>query len=167
MRSILILLGAAGAMALPGAAQAQVIGGGVSGGLGAPVGGVTGSVTGRVTGPDLGDTVQRGTETSRRTVKRAKDKAGATVERARGAADEASDASARAAGQVRAGAAVRDSSGAMIGKVLSADGSGYVRIQTRSGVVTLPSAALRMDGGVAVSSQTEAEMHASGSVRTN
>lgn len=159
MRSILILLGAAGALTLAGVAQAQVIGGGVGGGLGTPVGGVTGGATGRVTAPDVPtevvtDTARRGADTGRRVVKRA-----------RGAADEATDASARVAGSIRAGTTVRDSSGARIGKVIHADGSGYVQIQTRTGVMVLPEAALRMQGGVAVSGQSEAELRASGNLR--
>ncbi len=178
MRDKLVLLAAAGALAFAGAAHAQVLGGGVGGGVGSPLGGVTGQVGGQLTGPELPtdrvtDTARDGADAARRATKRAKAKADQAADvagdKARGAADSATDASARAAasGRFAAGTMVRDNSGAEIGKVIAADGSGSVQIQTRSGVVTLPAAALRMNGGVAVSDQSEAEIRASGSARTN
>lgn len=170
MRNTLILFGAVGAIALGSVAQAQVLGGGLGGGVGGVTGGVSGGLTGQVTAPDVPtdrvtDTARRGVDTTRRTARKAKAKAESGVERARGAADDATDASARAAAGFAAGTRVQDSNGADIGKVIGADGSGYVRVQTRNGVISLPSAALRMNGGVAVSSQTEADLRASGSTR--
>lgn len=178
MRNTLVLLGAVGALAIAGAAQAQVLGGGVGGGIGSPLGGVTGQVGGQLTGPGVPvdrvtGAARDGVDTTTRAAKRAKAKgekaADAATDTARGAADSATDASARAAASARfaAGTTVRDNSGAEIGKVISADGSASVQIQTRSGVVTLPAAALRMNGGVAVSDQSEAEIRASGSARAD
>lgn len=173
-----ILLGAAGALAIAGLAQAQVIGGGVTGGVTGPVGGVTGSATGRVTGPGLPTdrvtgVARDGVDTTKRTAKRAKARAETTVDRtgdtARGAVDSATDASARVSGSAAfaAGTTVRDSSGAEIGQVVGTDASGAVTVRTRSGLVSVPAASLRMSGGAAISSQPEAQMRASGSVRTN
>lgn len=178
MRTRSILLGAVGAVALAGLAQAQVIGGGVTGGVTGPVGGVAGSATGRITGPGLPmghatDAAREGIDTTKRTAKRAKAKAETTVDRtgdrARGAVDSATDASARASGSAAfaAGTTVRDSSGAEIGQVVGTDASGAVSVRTRSGLVSVPSASLRMSGGAAVSSQSEAQLRASGSVRAN
>ncbi|MDP2260321.1 MAG: hypothetical protein Q8J89_11465 [Caulobacter sp.] len=178
MRNRFVLLGAAAAFAMAGFAQAQVLGGGAVGGVGSPLGGVTGQVGGQVTGPGVPvdrvtGAARDGVDTTRRTTKRVKDKARSTSEQvgetARGAADSATDASARAAASATfaAGTTVRDNNGAEIGKVVSADGSGSVQIQTRSGMITLPAAALRMNGGVAVSEQSEAEIRASGSARAN
>lgn len=178
MRNQLVLLGAVGALAFAGAAQAQVLGGGVGGGVGSPLGGVTGQVGGQLTGPGVPvdrvtGAARDGVDAAERAARRAKAKGDKAADRAtdtaRGAADSATDASARTAGSATfaAGTMVRDNSGAEIGKVIAADGSGSVRVQTRSGVITLPSAALRMNGGVAVSDQSEAEIRASGSARAD
>lgn len=78
----------------------------------------------------------------------------------------ATDASgtANAAASFSIGTVVRDSTGAQIGTVMDPkDGmatEGRVAIKTGTGFVTVPAASLRLDGGVAISNQTAADIGA-------
>lgn len=183
-KSILLGLSAIGAIVLAGNASAQIVGG-AGGAVGGTLGGVTGQAgaAGQVTAPIPDVPVDRATSAVRRTTdattdaaKRAKAKAteaaGAATDTARGAASAGADASATTAGGASfpAGTIVRDSAGVQIGAVMDPDpsisSSGRVAIKTGSGFITVPASSLSMKGGVAVSSQSGAEISASGKAKT-
>lgn len=71
---------------------------------------------------------------------------------------------ANAAASFAIGTVVKDSTGAQIGTVMDPKEGmateGRVAIKTSSGFLTVPAASLRMDGDVAVSSQTAADIGA-------
>lgn len=73
-------------------------------------------------------------------------------------------ATANAAASFPIGTVVRDSAGVQIGTVMDPKEGmateGRVAIRTGSGFITVPAASLRLDGGVAVSSQTAADVGA-------
>lgn len=71
---------------------------------------------------------------------------------------------ANAAASFAIGTVVRDSTGAQIGTVMDPKEGmatdGRVAIKTGTGFVTVPAASLRLDGGVAISNQTAADIGA-------
>jgi len=73
-------------------------------------------------------------------------------------------ATANAAAGFPIGTVVRDSAGVQIGTVMDpTEGmatEGRVAIRTGSGFITVPAASLRLDGGVAISNQTAADVGA-------
>ena len=167
-KSILLGLGAIGALVLADAAGAQVLGGGVGGRVGAGA---------QVTVPTPAGPVDRATAAAGRATDRAaaaakKAEAQAatttrrTVDTARDAAATGADASAAATtrGQVSfpAGTVVRDSAGVQIGTVMAPDPSissaGRVTIKTSTGFITVPASSLSTQGDVAISAQASADV---------
>ncbi|HRD29909.1 MAG TPA: hypothetical protein PLO65_16550, partial [Caulobacter sp.] len=62
-----------------------------------------------------------------------------------------------------------DSAGVQIGTVMDPDptmhANGRVTIKTSTGFITVPRGSLTLEGGVAVSRQTEADLRASGATK--
>ncbi|MBI5940263.1 MAG: hypothetical protein HY859_07545 [Caulobacterales bacterium] len=154
-KSILLGLGAIGALVLAGNAGAQIVGG-AGGTVGGAVGGVTGqgSAAGQVAAPMPATPAVPATP---------------AIPSAASAGADAS-ATARGRSDFPAGMVVRDSAGVQIGTVMDPDpsmtASGRVTIKTGTGFITVPRGSLTIQGDVAVSKQTEADLRASGKTRT-
>lgn len=172
-KSILLGLGAIGALVLGGAADAQIVGGvggTVGGGVHGPLGGVTGQAgaAGRIDAP-LPATPAIPAAPA---VPPTRAPAIPATPAVPNAASAGADASATASGRSGfvAGMVVRDSAGVQIGVVMDPDpsmsASGRVTIKTSTGFITVPRASLTIQGDVAVSNQTEADLRASGNART-
>ena len=144
-KSILLGLGAIGALVLADAAGAQVLGGGVGGRVGAGA---------QVTVPTPAVPVDRATAAAGR----ATDRAAAAAKKAE------AQAATTTRGQVSfpAGTVVRDSAGVQIGTVMAPDPSissaGRVTIKTSTGFITVPASSLSTQGDVAISAQASADV---------
>lgn len=83
----------------------------------------------------------------------------ATATPAPGAATIGADASATTTATIPAGTVVRSSTGAELGVVMAPDPSitsaGRVTLKTSTGLMTVPLSSLRMEGGMAISTQAE------------
>ncbi|MFZ5669415.1 MAG: hypothetical protein ACOY4K_07960 [Pseudomonadota bacterium] len=157
-----LLLGAAGALVMSGAALAQI------------AGGVGGAVSGQVTAPTPAVPAVPATPAVPSVRAPATPAVPATpaTPSARAAATAGADVSARTEGRAMfpAGTVVRDSAGVQIGVIMEPEddmvrASGRVTIRTSTGFITVPRGALTMDGEVAVSKKTEAELRATGQVK--
>lgn len=155
-KSILLGLGAVGALALAGNAGAQIVGG--------AVGGVTGqgSAAGQVAAPMSATPAVPATRTP------AIPATPAVPSAASAGADASASASSRS--DFPSGMVVRDSAGVQIGTVMAPDPSvdmaGRVRIKTGAGFITVPRGSLMVQGDVAVSKQSAAELRASAKAKT-
>lgn len=167
--SILLGLGAIGALVLTGAAGAQIVGG-AGGTVGGAVGGVTGqgSAAGQVAAPMPATPAVPATPAAPAT----RTPAIPATPAVPSAASAGADASATTHGRsdFPAGMVVRDSAGVRIGTVMTPDpsmsASGRVTIKTGAGFITVPRGSLTIQGDAAVSKQTEADLRASGKAKT-
>ncbi len=163
-KTILLGLSAIGALVLAGSANAQIVGG-----AGGTVGGAVGGVAGRA---DVAGQARGATPAIPATPAVPGVRAPATpaVPSARAAGSAGADASGQVGrSDFAAGTVVRDSAGVQIGTIMDPDPSaradGRVTIKTSTGFITVPRGSLTLQGDVAVSKDSAAELQASGKAK--